>query len=253
MSLSGDGDATPLDGRASADVVEEALRVPPGTCVVVPAWREASVIGETVRGLLRTGATVVVVDDGSPDETGEAARRAGATVVRHPVNLGQGAALQTGITWAVRRSETRFVVTFDADGQHDPADLPALLAPLGDGRCDVTLGTRFHDRSVVRDMPRSRRLLLRLAVAFTRRSSGLSLTDTHNGLRAFTRDAARRIELTQNRMAHASELLAQIGRLGLRWREVPVTVRYTPYTLAKGQRAFGSLDILADLVGGRLR
>lgn len=234
-------------------MLSQDILVPDGTCVVVPAFHEERVIADTVRGLRRTGATIVVVDDGSSDDTAPRARDAGARVVRHPVNLGQGAALQTGIAWSLRRPETRFVVTFDADGQHDPADLPRLLEPLVDGRCDVALGTRFHEGSVVRDMPRSRRLLLRAAVAFTRRASGLPLTDTHNGLRAFSRAAAARIELRQNRMAHASELLAQVAAARLRWCEVPVTLRYTDYTLAKGQRALGSLHILADLVEARLR
>jgi polyprenyl-phospho-N-acetylgalactosaminyl synthase len=217
--------------------------------VVVAAYNEASVVGRLVADLIAHGHRVVVVDDGSTDATGSIALSAGAIVVTHPANLGQGAALQTGIAFALRRgAET--IVTFDADGQHRAGDVAALLSALADRNADFALGSRFLAATPA--MPHPRRLLLRAATWFTRLTSGLQITDTHNGLRAMTRRGASKIALRQNRMAHASELLHQIARSGLRYVEVPVTVEYSSYSLAKGQRLADSLKILVDLSTRRL-
>jgi glycosyltransferase involved in cell wall biosynthesis len=219
-------------------------RVMEGVWVVVPAYFEASAIGTVVRDTLDAGYSIVVVDDGSTDATSTVALDAGAEVVVHPINLGQGAALQTGIDYALRR-DARYIVTFDADGQHRVADIEALLAPLVDGRADFALGSRFLGQAV--GAPKSRLILLRIAIAFTRLFSGLKLTDVHNGLRAMTRHGARRLRLRQNRMAHASEILNQIAESGLCYVEVPVTVHYSSYSLAKGQRMTNSINILLEL------
>jgi len=169
---------------------------------------------------------------------------AGATVVTHPVNLGQGAALQTCIKFALQHDAT-YIVTFDADGQHRPSDIPRLINALVDNKSVYALGSRFLDTP--RGMPRGRRLLLQAAILFTRAVTGLRLSDTHNGLRAMTREGASRISLRQNRMAHASELLEQIAASGLPYVEVPVTIDYTRYSLAKGQGLADSVTILFDL------
>src|SRR5512145_3271021 len=132
--------------------------------VVVPAYREADVISETVGTLAECFPHIVVVDDGSPDATAERACQAGAVVLRHPFNLGQGAALQTGIAYALEE-EARYVATFDADGQHAVADLETMLAVLVENRLDVVLGSRFLGQS--EGLPRLRRLVLKAAVVFT--------------------------------------------------------------------------------------
>ena len=220
----------------------------PNVAVIVPAYAEADVIEAVVRGVRAACPFVVVVDDCSPDGTGAAAARAGARVLTHPVNLGQGAALQTGIDYALGAGAER-IVTFDADGQHDPGDIAALLAALDDG-ADVALGSRFLGRAT--NMAASRRLLLRAATLFTRVTTGLRLTDCHNGLRALTAQAARRIRLRQDRMAHASEILSQVKTLGLSYAEVPVTIAYTDYSVAKGQRMGDALIIFRDLAAARL-
>jgi polyprenyl-phospho-N-acetylgalactosaminyl synthase len=217
--------------------------------VVVPAYREADVIAHTVGALVERFPHVVVVDDGSPDATAARARQAGAVVLRHPFNLGQGAALQTGIAYALEE-EARYVATFDADGQHAVADLETMLEVLADNRLDVVLGSRFLGQS--EGLPRLRRLVLKAAVLFTQATSGLRLTDAHNGLRAMTGEAARKLEISQDRMAHASEIINQIARLKLSYREVPVTIRYSEYSLGKGQKVSGSAGILVDLLVGWL-
>lgn len=221
--------------------------------VVVAAYQEATAIGAVVRALRGAGWPVVVVDDGSADATATAARDAGAHVVRHAVNLGQGAALRTGFAFALRDPRTRWVVTFDADGQHAPEAVSALLAPLQGGEADVTLGSRFLDPAASAGVPPLRRKLLWLATRLARFTTGLPLTDTHNGLRGFSRDALRQLRLTQDRMAHASEILSQVAQAKLRVREVPVAIRYSEYSVAKGQRLIDAVTILWDLILTRAR
>ena len=219
------------------------------TWLIIPAYNEAAVIGRVVADVVRRGYKVAVIDDGSTDETGRNAGSAGAVIVIHPINLGQGAALQTGIQFALRQGAD-YIVTFDADGQHRGADIVGLLDALTTNNADFALGSRFLGSAVA--MPPSRRLLLMAATWFTRLTTGLKISDTHNGLRAMTRRGASRIKLRQNRMAHASELLDAIARSGLRYVEVPVTIEYSQYSLAKGQRLADSLRILVDLSAQRL-
>jgi polyprenyl-phospho-N-acetylgalactosaminyl synthase len=218
-------------------------------CVVIAAYNEATVIARVVREVKRTGYTVVVVDDGSRDETAAVAHDAGAVLLKHPFNLGQGAALQTGIEYALAHA-AEAVVTFDADGQHRVTDIARLVEALASERVDFVLGSRFLGHSP--NLPPLRRLLLQAATLFTRLTTGLQLTDTHNGLRAMTRRGAAAIRLRQNRMAHASELLGQIGASGLRYVERPVTIEYTAYSLAKGQNMRDAIFILLDLFARRL-
>jgi glycosyltransferase involved in cell wall biosynthesis len=222
---------------------------PSGAWVVIAAYNEARAIGRVLTDLAPLPYRIVVVDDGSADETAEVAARAGAEVLRHPINLGQGAALQTGIDYALVRGASH-VVTFDADGQHRAEDISVLLAALSTHDADFALGSRFRGTAV--ELPTLRRLMLRAATLFTRVTTGLDVTDAHNGLRAMTRRGAARIRLRQNRMAHASEILHQIAASGLRYVEVPVTIQYSRYSLAKGQRASEFVVILLDLFARRL-
>jgi polyprenyl-phospho-N-acetylgalactosaminyl synthase len=194
----------------------------------------------------------VCVDDGSTDGSGEVARAAGAVIVRHHHNLGQGAALQTGITYALRRPTTHWIVTFDADGQHRVNDVERMLRLATAERLDVVLGSRFLGESAA-PLPRTRRAVLRAAVVFTRLSSGLAVTDAHNGLRVLNRRAASSVNITLNGMAHASEILDQIARMDLEWRESPVTIDYTDYSRAKGQPNINAVNISLDLLSRRLR
>jgi glycosyltransferase involved in cell wall biosynthesis len=217
--------------------------------VVIAAYNEGRVISRVVSEVKRAGHTVVVVDDGSSDATADRARAAGAIVIAHPFNLGQGAALQTGIDYALAQA-AKCIVTFDADGQHRVSDISRLTEALLRERADFALGSRFLGQAP--DLPRLRRLLLQAATAFTRLTTGLQLTDTHNGLRAMTRRGAAAIRLRQNRMAHASELLSQIAGSGLRYVEQPVTIEYNAYSLAKGQSIGDAVLILLDLFARRL-
>ena len=217
--------------------------------LIIPAYNEAAVISRVVADVARRGYRVAVIDDGSTDDTGRSAGSAGAVVISHPINLGQGAALQTGIEHALRQG-AEVVVTFDADGQHRVSDIPRLLDALRRERADFALGSRFLGQTY--NLPTLRRWLLQAATVFTRLTTGLRLTDSHNGLRALTRRGAGAIRLRQNRMAHASEILVEIAHSGLRYVEVPVTIEYTAYSLAKGQRIGDSVTILLDLFAQEL-
>jgi len=216
------------------------------TWLVVPLYNEATVIQDVVRQARETFPNVVCVDDGSADDSAAEAERGGARVVRHPINLGQGAALQTGLRFAVEQPGTRFVVTFDADGQHRTEDALAMVRRLDRERLDVVIGSRFLDGRTRPGL--LKRIVLKGAVVLQRMTSGLRLTDAHNGLRAMTRDTAARLRITQNRMAHASEIIDQIGSLELRYAEEPVHVIYTDYSRSKGQSLWNSVNILSELI-----
>ena len=218
--------------------------------IVVPAFNEAPVIGDVVAGVRACYRHVVVVDDCSRDETGVAALRAGAVVLRHALNLGQGAALETGIRYVLSQGAA-YIVTFDADGQHRVDDIAVLLDRQRETGADVVVGSRFLGGAP--GMPPLRRLVLKLAVLFMRLTRGITMTDTHNGLRLFTRGAAEQIRIRQNRMAHASEIAEQIGTLGLSISEAPVTVVYTEYSLRKGQRLSNAVNIVWDMILARLQ
>jgi glycosyltransferase involved in cell wall biosynthesis len=217
-----------------------------GLWIVVPAYNEGAVLAETLAGLRGCGGRLIVVDDGSSDGTFAVAEAAGAVVARHTINLGQGAALQTGIDFALARGAD-YVCTFDADGQHEPGTVGQMLSVLEtDPDVDVVLASRFLGSRL--EMSFLRRMLLRAAIVVTNRQTGLSLTDTHNGLRMFRRAAAQRIRITQPGMAHGSEVLSNIAAAKLRVREVPSVVRYTDYSRAKGQRLTNSFKIAFDLI-----
>ena len=221
----------------------------PNLWVICAAYNEARAIKGVVSDLVYAGYQVVVVDDGSSDGTRAIAAAAGASVITHPVNLGQGAALQTGITYALAQGAD-ILVTFDADGQHRVSDIARLVEALRSRRADFALGSRFLGQAY--NLPWLRRWVLQTATVFTRLTTGLRLTDSHNGLRAMTRRGALSIRLRQNRMAHASEIVSEIAGSGLPYVEVPVTIEYTAYSLAKGQRLGDSVKILLDLFAQEL-
>jgi glycosyltransferase involved in cell wall biosynthesis len=236
------------------------------TYIVIPAYNEEQKIAEIIKDVQKMCSSIIVVDDGSSDATYEIARQEGTIALRHLVNRGQGAALQTGITYALQKG-AECIVTFDADGQHDVSDIPALLKPIQDGVAEVVLGTRFLNSKLkvqssklqlktesCKDyVPLLRRGVLKLGLLHQWFFTGLKVSDASCGLRAFSRYAAGKIVITQDRMAHASEILERIGVHKLIYTEVPAHIAYTPYSLKKGQKNFsGSLRVLYDFFMGRI-
>jgi glycosyltransferase involved in cell wall biosynthesis len=213
--------------------------------VVIPVFNEAQVLEQVVRQTLAVFPNVVCVDDGSGDGSVDAVLRTGAHLVRHPVNLGQGAALQTGLTYARAQPGARYFVMFDADGQHRLEDASAMLEVARSGEADVVLGTRFAEHAG--SVPLLKRIVLRTAVLLSPAGRRLKLTDAHNGLRVLTRPVADDLRITMNGMAHASEIVAYLGRSSWRVREVPVSIQYTDYSRSKGQSLLNGVNILFDL------
>jgi len=206
--------------------------------IVIAAYNEEHSIPKVVSGLRRAGyKDIVVVDDGSKDKTFQAALNAGATVLQHIINRGQGAALKTGIDYAVQEGAD-IIVTFDADGQHRVEDLPAMIKPVESGKYDVTFGSRFLTKESQKNVPFLRKVYLKVGVLILLVFYGVKMTDAHNGFRALSQKAAKKIRITADRMAHASEIVEEVHRLKLKYKEVPVIIRYTELTLKKGHGSF---------------
>lgn len=217
--------------------------------VVIPAYQEAKHVGVIVQSV-RPFAQAVVVDDGSTDATAAVAAQAGATVIRHMVNRGYGAALTTGTAYALSHG-AEVVVHFDADGQFEAREIPKLVAALKPGAPSVALGSRFKGHVI--GIHWLRKFTLKVGILFTWLVSGIKLTDAHNGFRAFTAEALRLMRLHQDRMAYSSEVVDEIARLELPWVEVPVTVRYTTASKeGSKQGKLPALKIVRDLIVGKL-
>ncbi len=213
--------------------------------LVIPAYNEGPVIADVVERARTTFPNIVVVDDGSTDDSALGVLGTGAHLVRHPVNLGQGAALQTGLAYALAQPGARYIATFDADGQHQTHDVERMVALLREDTADVVLGSRFIEGSD--HVPWAKRVVLRTAAAVSPTARRLKLTDAHNGLRVLNREAASRLRITMNGMAHASEIVAFLAGSGLRVTELPVEILYTAYSRAKGQSLMNGFNIVFDL------
>ncbi len=224
--------------------------------IVIPAFNEAAVMGEVIADVRSVFDHVVCVDDGSTDGTGEIAARAGAHLVRHPINLGQGAAIQTGIEYARKQPGARVFATFDADGQHRVKDVAAMVDRLSAGDVDVVIGTRFGGASADQASrpPLLKRIVLQTAARLSRRGRRLGLTDTNNGLRVFNKTVADGLNITMSGMSHATEFIMLIAENGWRVAEEPVEVLYTEYSKSKGQPLLNGVNIIFDgFLRGRIR
>jgi len=216
------------------------------TWVVVPLYNEAEVIGDVIAGLRERFSHVLCVDDGSTDNSVALAQASGARVIRHPMNLGQGAALQTGFDYVSAQPGATHVITFDADGQHLVRDAVEMLELAQRKRISIIFGSRFLDKRTKPGM--RKRIVLKVAVLMTRAITGLRLTDAHNGLRVLSMEAIGKIRLEQNGMSHATEIVHQLAKAKLSWQEYPVEVLYTAYSKQKGQSLLNSINILIDLL-----
>ena len=213
--------------------------------VVVPVYNEEPIVASVVTPLRAAFEHVICVNDASTDQSATAIAGTGAYLLNHPTNLGQGAALQTGMEFARLICGVRWVVTFDADGQHQIDDVTRMLHVAETTGVDVVLGSRFLDATPV-GMPRVKRLVLKAAIAFSNTVSGLRLTDTHNGLRVLARRVVDELQITLPDMAHASEIIEIIAAKGYSYREMPVTIIYSDYSRAKGQSIINAVNIAFD-------
>lgn len=221
------------------------------TVAVVPAYNEGPRIREALLEIAPFVDGVVVVDDGSADDTYEIVRGVpGILALRHGVNRGQGAALKTG-TEAALQLGADVIVHIDADGQHNPADIAQLKQFMAEKGLDIVFGSRFLGVDSI-GMPPARKFLLQAAKQFNTLALGIprSVTDPQSGFRVMSRRAAEQLPFSQDRMAHCSEILRLATRSDLKWAEVPVEIRYTAETLAKGQKPTDALKIVWQLIVG---
>ena len=198
-----------------------------------------------LESLLPLNYGIIVIDDGSTDNTEEVAGSFPVLLIRHELNLGQGAALETGME-AARNLNADFVIHFDADGQHDPSDIAKLLAPLQKGEADIVFGSRFLEKKPS-GLSAAKKIMLRTGRWINYVITGVLLTDAHNGLRALNKKALDSIHFQQPGMAHASEILYVVRRKSLRYLEMPVHISYTDYSKRKGQSLLNSVNILFHL------
>lgn len=219
----------------------------PSILIIIPVYNEQEKIRSVVGELLAHSYNqIVLVDDGSNQDIQGEVSDLPVTYLKHCVNLGQGAALQTGFNYA-REINCDVIVTFDADGQHDCNDIAALIRPIINDEADIVFGSRFltAERS---NIPPVRKFMLKCARLVNYLFSGILLTDAHNGLRAFNTKTLNSLQITENRMAHATQILYDIKKHHLRYQEVSVNVRYTSYSKQKGQADWNSVRIFSDLV-----
>lgn len=222
------------------------------TWLIVPCYNEATVIGDVLAHARETFPNIVAVNDGSRDGSDRKIHEAGAHLVNHPVNLGQGAAIQTGVEYARTQPGAQYFVTFDADGQHQVKDVVRMVQRLRDEPVDIVVGTRFgRPRAEDDQVPWIKRVVLQTVVKLSPRTQRLGLTDAHNGLRAFNKAFADALNLRMNGMSHASEFISVMDEGNWRVAEEPVDILYTEYSMSKGQSLINGINILADNVVAR--
>jgi glycosyltransferase involved in cell wall biosynthesis len=211
--------------------------------IVIPAFNEEKTLGAVLDNLRKHGYdNIVVVNDYSKDNTDKIAIEKGAIVLNHIINRGQGASLRTGNEYALRNG-AEVIVHFDADGQMQVQDIPAMIAPIKNHEADITIGSRFLGKKS--NIPLSKRIILGLGRLFLRMFYGVKLTDSQCGFRALSRKAAQTIEMKQDRMEHASEILIEIFKKKLKYEEVPVTIKYTEYSTKHTQH--GKFQLLSGI------
>jgi polyprenyl-phospho-N-acetylgalactosaminyl synthase len=219
--------------------------------VIVPVYNESGIIEHVVRDLMLRGYKIIVVDDGSNDDSFKKICQFPVSIIHHSFNLGQGAALQTGMEMA-KRMDADIVVHFDGDGQHSSVDIERIIKPLLTDESDIVFGSRFLNKQGLNAIPYLRKILLQLARFVDWLFTGVLLSDAHNGLRALNRKSLEKITILENGMAHATEIIIQSRKHHLRHMEVPVTIHYTPYSQRKGQSPWNALHILMSLIFKKL-
>ena len=217
------------------------------TWLIIPCYNEGTVIQDVIENARQPFPNIVAVNDGSADDSAARIHAAGAHLVDHPVNLGQGAALQTGVEYARSQPGAKYFVTFDADGQHQVKDVLRMVGRLRKEAVDIIVGTRFgRPRAEGDQVPWIKRVVLRTVVFLSPTTRKLGLTDAHNGLRVFNKKVADEMDIRMNGMSHASELVSMIAERKWRVSEEPVDILYTEYSMSKGQSLINGVNILAD-------
>jgi polyprenyl-phospho-N-acetylgalactosaminyl synthase len=219
--------------------------------IVIAAYNESRRISQVVKSLIQNGYNnIVITDDGSQDNTYEIISKLPVHALKHIINRGQGASLRTGIEYALE-NDADIIVTFDADGQHMANEIQRLIIPINEKKCDVSLGSRFlNKRSRI---PFMRKVLLKGSVFVIFLFYGARMTDAHNGLRAISRNAAKKIQIRSDRMEHASEIIDEIVKKKIKYKEISVTINYNDDVLQKGAGSFTeAIKVLFKMIWRKL-
>ena len=215
------------------------------TLIITPAYNEELTVGSVV-ALARKYGDVLVVDDGSHDRTSEIAQNAGAFVLRHETNRGKGEALRTGFKYALLKGYD-VVVTLDADGQHNPDEIPVLLEPIVNGKADLVIGSRYMGKSKQR-IPLYRRFGLWVLNEGIKAATSMNV-DSQSGFRAMTVDALKKLNLNSNGYSVEADMVIRAKETGLRVKEVPINVRYDVPNKHKKNPVSHGLGVLAGILG----
>ena len=222
------------------------------TSVIIPVYNECVVVDDVIGDISKTFGHIICVDDGSSDGSDKIIENTTATLIKHPINLGAGAATQTGIDYALQHQEVEYIITFDADGQHHTEDAVRMLNYIKNHDVDIVFGSRFLKDSEIKNISVVKKLFLRLAKVFSHFETGVNLTDPHIGLRVFNRRFAEKLNLRMSDFSHASELVRKVREGNYRYAEIPVTITYSDYSKAKGQPMLNSVNIIFDLLLHRI-
>ena len=221
------------------------MHLPNSVWIIIPAYNEQENIKQVLKALLEVTANIVVVNDCSKDMTKKYVRAMPVTLLNHLVNRGQGAALQTGTEFALKKG-AEIIVHFDADGQMQVKDIFKIIKPIENQQAEIVFGSRFLNQDL--KIPWTKKyLILKPAIVFNWIFTGVKLSDAHNGFRALSKKAAQKIKITQDGMAHATEILEQTRIKNLKYQEIAVEIIYNQY----GQGLRSGFKIIKDLVFAR--
>ncbi len=214
--------------------------------VIVPAFNEQNVIKDIINNLLKDFSNVIVINDGSNDKTLETINDLDIKILNHEINLGVGAAVQTGFDYVSNIPDAKAVITFDADGQHLVDDAVAMAKEIL--ICDegIIFGTRFPKHS--KNIPMVKRIVLKLIAKITDLVTGVSLSDAHNGLKAYKVSIIKELELQFSSYSYESELITQVAKKKIDYKEMSTDIKYTSYSIKKGQKLLNGLLIIEDLL-----
>ena len=214
--------------------------------IIIPCFNESSVIENTINELSEYFKKILVVNDGSTDGTEKILKNMNINYIEHPFNLGQGAAIFTGFEYLKENSKAVACITFDADGQHSVSDAIALAKEILKCQEEIIFGTRFL--GFENEIPKVRRFLLKVITKITNLLSGLKLTDTHNGLKAYKIEVLDKLNTDLYGSAFETGLIFSIAKQKITYKEISTQIKYTNYSLQKGQRLRSGLIILEDLM-----
>ena len=214
--------------------------------VILPAYNESNIIGSVIHSLHKQGfKNILIVDDGSTDNTSEISRIAGAQVVRHYTNRGAGAASQTGIVYA-RKHNWQYAVLMDADGQHYAEDIDTMIKQMHSTGSDIVIGNRFAKKSS--SIPSSRIALNKLANILTNLFCKTKVSDSQSGFRLLNRNSIEKLNLRVDGFGFCSEMIIVAEHLDLGVAETPISVDYTEYSMSKGQNFLEGINTAFNFI-----